>query len=134
MQGTGESGDEGAWARIRDGAVFAGRDGAVWRISVRPTDGPRLAAALAPAEVVFDWSGGLIWALVSEETDLRAAMAGIPGHATLVRASALAEARWGALPPEPAPVAALSDGLRRRFDPHGILNPGRMGARAPQAA
>jgi glycolate oxidase FAD binding subunit len=30
------------WAAIRDAAAFAGRDDAVWRVSVKPTDGPRL--------------------------------------------------------------------------------------------
>ena len=31
---------DGDWPLIRDGAIFAGREGAVWRISVKPTDGP----------------------------------------------------------------------------------------------
>jgi glycolate oxidase FAD binding subunit len=30
--------------------------------------------------------------------------------------------------PEPAAVAALSEGVRARFDPARILNPGRMRA------
>ena len=58
-------------------------------------------------------------------------MAGIAGHATLVRASEAAKARQGVFHPEPAPVAALSAGLRARFDPRGILNPGRMTAAPP---
>ncbi len=116
----------GDWAWLRDAAGFAGRAGAVWRVSVRPTDGVRVAAALPGAELLFDWAGGLVWALAPEETDVRAALAGIPGHATLVRASPAARARWGVFPPEPAPVAALSAGLRARSDPAGILNPDRM--------
>jgi glycolate oxidase FAD binding subunit len=122
----------GDWPVLRDAAPFGGRDGAVWRVSVRPTDGPRLGAALAPAELIYDWAGGLVWALAPEDFDLRAAMGGIPGHATLVRGSAQAHARWGTFQPEPAPVAALSAGLRARFDPRGIFNPGRMSARAPE--
>lgn len=120
----------GDWAAIRDAAAFAGREGAVWRVSVRPSDGPRLGARLEGAPVVYDWAGGLLSVLVPEDFDLRGAMAGIPGHATLLRASPAAVARWGALPAEPAPVAALAAGLRARFDPAGILNPGRMGAPA----
>jgi glycolate oxidase FAD binding subunit len=116
----------GDWAWLRDAVGFAGRPGAVWRVSVRPTDGARVAAALPEAELLFDWAGGLVWALVPEELDLRAALRAVPGHATLVRASAEARARWGALPPEPAPLAALAAGLRARFDPQGVLNPGRM--------
>ena len=123
----------GDWASVRDAAVFAGRPGAVWRISVRPSDGPRLGAALAPAEVFHDWAGGLLWVCAPEAFDLRAAMGGLPGHATLIRASAEAKARWGAFHPETAAVAALSAGLRAKFDPMGILNPGRMAARAKVA-
>ncbi len=124
----------GEWAGIRDAAAFAGREGAVWRVSVKPVDGPVLGARLAPAEVIYDWAGGLVWVLAPEETDVRAALAGIAGHATLVRASEAAKARWGVFQPEPAPVAALAAGLRARFDPRGVLNPGRMTARAAAAA
>jgi glycolate oxidase FAD binding subunit len=120
----------GPWAAIRDAAAFAGRQGAVWRVSVKPTDGPALGARLGPAEVVYDWAGGLLWVLAPEEVDLRGAMAGIAGHATLVRASDAAKARHGIFHPEAAPVAKLSAGLRARFDPHGILNRGRMSAPA----
>ncbi len=120
----------GDWAWIRDAAGFAGRDGAVWRVSVRPTDGVRVAAALPQADLVFDWAGGLVWARLDEAVDLRGVLAGVPGHATLVRASEAVKARWGVFAPEPAPVADLAAGLRARFDPAGVLNPGRMGARA----
>ncbi len=124
----------GDWAFVRDGAGFAGREGAVWRISVRPTDGARVAAALPEAEVTLDWAGGLVWALAPEALDVRGALRGVPGHATLLRASPEAKARWGVFHPEPAPVAALAAGLRARFDPAGVLNPGRMGGAAPAAA
>ena len=86
----------------------------------------RSPPALPEAEVLYDWGGGLVWVLAPEETDLRAALAGLPGHATLVRASDAAKARHGVFHPEPPAVAALSKGLRARFDPKGILNPGRM--------
>lgn len=119
----------GEWSAIRDAARFGGREGAVWRVSVRPTEGARVAAALAPAEVMLDWGGGLIWALAPEDFDLRATLAGVPGHATLVRAGPETLARWGAFHPEPAPVAAIAAGLRARFDPAGVLNPGLMGPR-----
>ena len=118
----------GGWAEIRDAARFAGRAGAVWRVSVRPSDGPALGARLGGCEVVYDWAGGLLWVLAPEELDLRAAMAGVAGHATLIRAGDAARRRWGVFHPEPAPVAALAAGSRARFDPRGVLNPGRMAA------
>jgi glycolate oxidase FAD binding subunit len=115
-----------AWKDLRDVAMFAGRAGDVWRISVKPTEGPAVADALPGAEVVFDWGGGLIWALLPERTDARAALNGRDGHATLVRASADAK-RLPVFHPEPPAVAALSSGLRAKFDPRGVLNPGLMG-------
>lgn len=124
----------GDWAAIRDARAFAGLPGAVWRVSVRPTDGARVVAALPGAVAILDWAGGLVWVRVPEEVDLRGALAGIPGHATLVRAGEAAKARWGVFHPEPAPVAAIAAGLRAKFDPAGVLNPGRMGAAAPVPA
>jgi glycolate oxidase FAD binding subunit len=115
----------GPWAAVRDASVFGGRDGAVWRVSVRPSDGPALGDRLGAAEVIYDWAGGLLWVLAPDDLDLRGAMTGIPGHAMLVRGSREAKARWGVFHPEPAAVAALAAGLRARFDPAGILNPGR---------
>ena len=122
------------WAALRDAAAFAGREGAVWRVSVRPSDGPAVGARLPEAEIVYDWAGGLLWVLAPEGLDVRAALAGMAGHATLVRASDAAKARWGVFHPEPAPVAAVAAGLRARFDPRGILNRGRMGAAGAVAA
>jgi glycolate oxidase FAD binding subunit len=122
------------WADLRDAGAFAGREGAVWRVSVKPSDGPALAARLGEAEVIYDWAGGLLWVLAPEDCDLRAAMAGVKGHATLVRASEPAKARWGVFHPEPPPLAAIAAGLRARFDPKGVLNPGRMGGAAARAA
>jgi glycolate oxidase FAD binding subunit len=116
-----------SWEGVRDVRPFADRAGDVWRISVKPTDGPDVAAR-AGGEVLFDWGGGLIWALVPEGTDLRARLGAFAGHATLVRASAGTRARIPPFQPEPGPIAALSEGLRQQFDPRGILNPGLMAA------
>jgi glycolate oxidase FAD binding subunit len=120
--------DAGAdlWRAVREVAPFHGRAGDVWRLSVVPSEAPAIAARL-PGEVLIDWGGGLIWALVPEGTDLRAVARPYRGHATLIRAGAATRARLLRFEPEPAPVAALSAGLRARFDPRGILNPGLMG-------
>ncbi|MGB8623062.1 MAG: FAD-binding protein [Paracoccaceae bacterium] len=115
------------WRRVRDVEVFAGQTGDVWRISVKPSDGPRAGAAIGAKAMLYDWGGGLIWALLDEGRDIRPALAGIPGHATLVRAGEETRAAIPVFHPEPAPMAAISAGLRREFDPRGILNPGLMG-------
>ncbi len=117
----------GTWAEVRDVAPLVGRSGDVWRVSVRPSDGPRAWEALGRPPAVIDWGGGLVWALLPEGADARAALRGLPGHATLVRADAATRARLGVFQPEPEPLAALAAGLRARFDPRGVLNPGLMG-------
>ncbi len=53
-------------------------------------------------------------------------MGSFAGHATLVRGSAASRAALPVFQPEPAPLAHISEGLRKRFDPRGILNPGLM--------
>ena len=50
-------------------------------------------------------------------------MRGIARHATLIRRGGVT---GPAFPPAAGPVARLSEGLRRRFDPARILNPGLM--------
>lgn len=114
------------WRDVRDVATFHGRAGDVWRISCKPSDGPALAAKLG-AEVLYDWGGGLVWALVAEGTDVRAALGAFDGHARLERGAPATLAAQPRFQPQPAAVAALSAGLRQRFDPRGILNAGLMG-------
>ena len=109
------------WTAIRDVTPFAGREGALWRISVRPSDAPAMLARLEPDAVLLDWGGGLVWLLDRSGRDLRPLM-GCPGHATLVRGDVAPRFH-----PEP-PLARLTDGLRRKFDPRGLLNPGLMSA------
>lgn len=122
------------WADIRDVRALAGGDGAIWRVSVKPADAPQVIEALGGRMTagVMDWGGGLLWLSVDEAGDcaagtLRAALAQIGGHATLVRAGAETRARVPVFQPQPAPIAALTKGLRAKFDPRGVLNPGLMG-------
>mgnify|MGYP000025107400 FL=1 len=114
---------DAAWATVRDVKNFHGKDGDVWRISVKPSDGPAVLAAIDPLEVQFDWAGGLVWVRTEQGTDVRAKLSGISGHATLVRGTG--QPRFQ---PETAGVAALSAGMRQQFDPRGILNAGLMTA------
>ena len=116
------------WQQIRDAETVAAGKGDVWRISVKPSDGAKLANALDhTARLQFDWGGGLVWACVAPATNVRTLMHGIEGHATLIRSGEATAGELGVFHPEPAPLARISAGLRARFDPHGILNPGRMG-------
>ncbi|NRP14237.1 putative FAD-linked oxidoreductase [Aliiroseovarius sp. xm-m-379] len=122
------------WEELRQVAPFADKPGAVWRISVKPSDGPVLVRALASIEpeVMYDWGGGLVWMRVDEGQEafaslIRSEVNRLGGHALLVRASAATRAKVPVFPPEPAPLAAISAALRKRFDPNGVLNSGLMG-------
>ncbi|MEQ9260609.1 MAG: glycolate oxidase subunit GlcE [Roseovarius sp.] len=118
------------WRAIRDVEAFHGRKGDVWRLSVKPSDAPTLAARVDGSEAVYDWGGGLLWLLVPEGTGaepLRQGVAETGGHATLIRGN---RAGGHVFQPLPAPVEALQAGLRQRFDPKGLLNPGLMGQTA----
>ena len=124
--------DPQVWTAIRDARPVAEGAGAVWRVSVRPSDAPAVAARIAPDAALYDWGGGLLWFRIAENADagaaaLRAAVDARGGHATLVRADAPTRRAVPPFHPEKPPVAALSAGLRAKFDPAGVLNPGRMG-------
>jgi len=135
-----EAASRGFWRGVRDVMPFAasgpsgGRD--VWRISTAPNLGPSVGhtlAAKAGAEVMYDWAGGLVWAALPAADDayasaVRATVAAVGGHATLIRAPAAVRAAVEVFTPEPEPVAALTGRIRKSFDPQGVLNPGRMWA------
>ena len=119
--------DDDPWPGIRDVTAFAGRPGDVWRLSLTPSEAPGIVARAGAEAVLYDWGGGLVWLLMAPDTDLRARLGPIPGHAMLIRAAPDTRARLGSFQPEAPAVAVLSQGLRARFDPRGILNPGRIG-------
>ncbi len=124
------------WREIRDVAPFAGPEDTrcVWRLSVPPTEGPAVAARLEDAAggaSFFDWGGGLIWCAVDAPSDaahgqVRAALGDTGGHATLIRAPEPVRAAVPVFHAPSAGLAALSRRVKENFDPHGVLNPGRM--------
>ncbi|MFP4450947.1 MAG: FAD-binding protein [Rhodosalinus sp.] len=106
------------WAGVRDVTPFHGQPGAVWRVHCRPSQAPELLARAEAEGALLDWGGGLIWLRVPEGTALRARLGAFDGHATRVRGAGAEPTA----PPEAPAVAALTEGLRRRFDPRRILN------------
>lgn len=115
------------WRDLRDVVAFHGVAGDVWRLSVKTSDAPGLVERAGARQALYDWGGGLVWLLMPEGADLRAALGAFGGHATLIRAGAETRARIPTFQPEVPAVAALSRGLRQRFDPRGLFNPGLMG-------
>jgi glycolate oxidase FAD binding subunit len=130
------------WAAVRDVLPFAASrttaaETAVWRISTPPTAGAWLSHAIGSAthaEFLYDWAGGLVWALVHGGGDdagaaaVRLAVARCDGHATLVRAPAAVRATVEPFEPQDVRLAALTKRVKESFDPKGVFSPGRMWA------
>lgn len=125
------------WKEVRDVAFFCPHPGGndarhVWKISVQPSEGPRVAESIRwalDAELYFDWGGGLLWVAAVPAPDAAAVIRGAlgaAGHATLIRAPEDARAAAEVFHPLSDPVMALSRRVKESFDPCGILNPGRM--------
>ncbi len=138
--GAGEVLDDGAtralWSAIGNAAPLGAEPGqAVWRVSVRPSSGPAVAAALQQAfgaQWFMDWGGGLVWISGPATSAAHAEVADVAqaagGTWILFRGPDTLRAALDVIPPEPAPLARISRRVKAAFDPKGILNPGRMRA------
>lgn len=121
------------WESVRDASLMSQDIGDIWRVACKASDAAVLADKSGAEAWYFDWAGGLIWFRTRPGFDLRNALGPFDGHATLVRATKISgQAPLPRFHPEAAGVARLSAGLRARFDPKGILNPGLMGPVAPE--
>jgi glycolate oxidase FAD binding subunit len=126
------------WRTVRDAeALGAEPADAVWRVSVRPTAGPAVAAAVRAAglsRLLLDWGGGLLWiagpATAEAHAAVVAAAAASGGAFTLFRAPDSLRAAVAVLPEEPGPLVAIGRRVKAALDPAGVLNPGRMRAGA----
>lgn len=96
----------------------------VWRLSVPPTDAPRVIEAIAPERYLLDWGGGLIWAAFDKVDSGLVRGSLREGHATLIKAPA--DSRTCRQHPPSAAAAQVLDRVRDAFDPDRRLNPGRM--------
>ncbi|MGH1368190.1 MAG: FAD-binding protein [Maritimibacter sp.] len=121
-----------AWAKVRDVVDFAHKP-IVWKVSTQPSKAAEVSAQLSGAgiehEVLYDWGGGLMWIAPEEASEavLRAAVWAAGGHATLVKAPLGLRGKTNIFEPQPAHLARLTQELKQKFDPKGILNPGLMG-------
>ncbi|CAG0989022.1 glycolate oxidase FAD binding subunit [Burkholderiales bacterium] len=129
LGGSELEGADALWSSVRDHrhAFFASAASAaapLWRLSV---------ASTAPytdlgGEQLIEWGGALRWLAAGARTDaakVRTWAQAQGGHATLFRAAAKPVEVFH---PLPSTLAALHKRLKATFDPHGILNPGRLSA------
>jgi glycolate oxidase FAD binding subunit len=115
------AGGEVFWQHLRELALpFFDGTQSLWRIAL-----PQAAVQPdLPGEWLIEWGGAQRW-LYSDATvaDVRAQVAGLGGHATLMRGGD----RTGAVfQPLPAGLWQLHQRLKQAFDPAGIFNRGRM--------
>ncbi len=121
------------WRAIRDVEYLAEPQGAaIWRASLAPSRAPEFVARAGAAITThyYDWGGGLVW-FAAEPTQeaciaVRSALAGLGGHATLVRAPDAIRQTTHVFEPLSGPVMAITRGLKTSFDPDGVFNAGRM--------
>ncbi len=109
------------WSHVRDHRhAFFQQNNPLWRISL-PADAPAL---LLKGPQCLEWNGALRW-LISDEAPeaIRDTVAQLKGHATLFRGGDPDGERFHPLSDG---MLALHQNLKRSFDQHAILNPGRM--------
>lgn len=122
------------WSELRRLSVFPYGPSSLWRLSATPTKAPELVASIRrhmSAEAFYDWAGGLVWLEIAATadagaSDIRRAVAIHGGHATLIRAEPAVRAAIDVFQPQSPAVERITRGLKHAFDPHGLLNPGRM--------
>ncbi len=123
------------WRGIRDVEFLAEpRDSAIWRIHAKPTDASRIVEVCQSALAFrhfYDWGGGLIWLACDAAGDageaiIRQATRKFGGHARLERGPVELRAAQPVFEPLDEKIMQLTVGIKKSFDPDGILNPGRM--------
>ncbi len=109
-------------------------DEAIWRVSVRPSAGPQIAAAASAigGRVMLDWGGGLVWIAASPSSANHTLIAEAArmqgGAAMLFRAPESMRLAVPVLPEEAAPLAKIGARVKEALDPGGLFNPGHMRA------
>ena len=117
------------WRAVRDAHALPEAE-AVWRVSVRPSAGAGVLAALPGLNGTLDWGGGLVWlagsATGTSHRAVEAAARAAGGVWTLMKAPDSLRNAVDVVPPEPAPLAHVTRRVKEAMDPRGVLNPGRL--------
>lgn len=123
------------WRGVREVEPLQAMPGeAIWRVSVRPSAGPRIAATADAigGRAMLDWGGGLVWIAAEPSTSNHAAISTAAeaeaGTAMLFRAPESIRLAVPVLPAEAAPLAKISARVKEALDPIGLFNPGHLRA------
>ncbi|MDZ7753373.1 MAG: glycolate oxidase subunit GlcE [Gammaproteobacteria bacterium] len=118
----GDEDEDGFWEQLRhhELSFFQAPEPPLWRITLSPATPP----LELPGQTLVDWGGGQRWLRTElPGAELRRRLAETGGFAHLLRTRGSRDEVFHPLEPG---VARLHEGLKRAFDPAGILNPGRM--------
>lgn len=124
-----DAASKAVWQAIRDAVPLrAEPNDAIWRVSVRPSNGPAVLAALEDARCFLDWGGGLVWVAGLAGLHDRVVVAAQAGRGTwtVLRGPEPMRAAVDVVPPEAPALATITRRVKAAMDPAGILNPGRL--------
>jgi glycolate oxidase FAD binding subunit len=111
------------WQSVREQTHLFFQPGkSLWRLSMKSTTPP----LSLPGQQLIEWGGALRWLISDAAMDagtVRAAAKTAGGHATLFRSNEVFADAFHPLVPE---MMNIHRRLKEKFDPVGILNPGRM--------
>ena len=113
--------DKEFWTEVREHQRnFFDDPAPLWRVSI-PEDVDNNAIF---ANCVIEWNGGLRWVKSdASNSEIFTAANAAGGHATLFRSN---HKNTNCFQPLPSSLATLHTNIKQAFDPHNILNPGKM--------
>jgi glycolate oxidase FAD binding subunit len=115
----------GFWQSVREQQhIFFSTGKPLWRLSVKSTTPP---LSLSGAQLI-EWGGALRWFAADDEGDavqlaVREMASAAGGHATLFRHAESSAEVFHPLTPQ---MMRINRRLKEKFDPAGVLNPGKM--------
>ena len=113
------------WNSIREQThTFFQSGKSLWRLSVKSS----IAPLLLPGQQLIEWGGALRWFTFGENTDVeanvvRSVTSSVGGNATLFRNN---KQSVSVFHPPGSEMIKIYRRIKEKFDPVGILNPGRM--------
>ena len=115
------------WSGIREqthGFFKVQPDGQCGQLLVKSTVAPATKMFCQNKPQLIDWGGGLRWYVCSEpDHEFEEAVKSVNGHVTHFRNG---NRKNDVFAPLPRAILKLHQRLKKQFDPHGVLNPGRM--------